>query len=383
MSSDAFLRAQVRENKVWKPYTYGFPYNAAQVIERTILFGLYANYYLNNQIYLDDIEATALSNLLTDYNSKIADLTLREQLIVAEIVTKRYVATIDSQIHDERMRTKGAKIDSEDAAWDAKITALEVDRAVLETLQTRLAAETEKTAARIAILGAQISNESIDSQMVDYEISQRELQVLKTNLATLRAQNEVIRTQLAVVNAGIELSEVDLQVARTKIQIEGVKQDIGKTAVMEIESDIVGARTDVLGTELNALRLQADLQSKQLAQIGVDIALYRGLLSDDSVASELRVAIADAEYARQDSGRYYRKEGARADADYRRTNADISTTIEQHKAALVEKLTEFDIELLAAALVNKQSINTGRVADAVVAASAVVSSRVVHEILAE
>ena len=159
MTIEARLRTTVRESKIWVPFLYSYPFDVSQGLERVTIYGLYAGSYLNLHDYLTEIETVELANMLTDYNEKIAELTTDEQILVATIVSKRYVAGIDKLIHDDKLVTKLADNTAKDAVWTAKIEALSVDRAVLDTLVEKVATETIKTAAKISELEAYIEIE--------------------------------------------------------------------------------------------------------------------------------------------------------------------------------------------------------------------------------
>ena len=123
MSLDAYNRNTQRESLTWRPFAFSFPFNSNQTTDRIIIYGLYSNSYLNQQQYLVAVEAVELTNLLNDYNIKIAGLTTDQQVVVADIVSKRYLAGIDKLIHDQKMVTKQSEIDAENLIWDAKIAA--------------------------------------------------------------------------------------------------------------------------------------------------------------------------------------------------------------------------------------------------------------------
>jgi len=56
MSDEARARSTAREARIWKPFSYSFPFNNNQIADRITIFGLYANAYLNGQKYLKEIK---------------------------------------------------------------------------------------------------------------------------------------------------------------------------------------------------------------------------------------------------------------------------------------------------------------------------------------
>ena len=257
MSDEAYARSTGRETRIWKPFVYSFPFTAEQTSDRITIFGLYANSYLNGHKYLQEIEAEDLANLLADYNARIADLTAQQQLVVADIVSKRYLASIDKIIHDGKMDLEQAKIDSDSDIMDARIAALSADRAALDTMAAKVAAETTKTQARITELEAYIALEGIHLSEVDIEIAQKELQSAKLDNEKLNAQNEVLRLQVATLETAMELIEIDLKIARTAVDIAETERAIAKIGLLADDLTIAQAHTQVeeAGIPISAARI--------------------------------------------------------------------------------------------------------------------------------
>ena len=243
MSLDAYNRNTQRESLTWRPFAFSFPFNSNQTTDRIIIYGLYSNSYLNQQQYLVAVEAVELTNLLNDYNIKIAGLTTDQQVVVADIVSKRYLAGIDKLIHDQKMVTKQSEIDAENLIWDAKIAALASDQAALLTLDAKVQTEILKTNAKIAELQANIEMEAYRLNEVDMEISEKEIQAAKVDIEKLTTANAVLKIQIDIVNAAIQLVEVDLQIARTKVDITNVNREIAKIGFKAIDLLIEKART--------------------------------------------------------------------------------------------------------------------------------------------
>jgi hypothetical protein len=257
MSDEAYARSTTREAKIWNPFSYSFPFNADQTADRTIIFGLYANAYLNGHKYLNEIESEELANLLTDYNTKIAGLTAQETIVVADIVSKRYLANIDKLIHDQKMTTKQAEIDNEDDIMDARIAALEADREGLETMAVKVATETTKTQARITELETYIELEGINLSLAEVEVVEKEITSARLDNDKLNMANAILEIQIQTVETAQELVDIDVKIARTKLDIANTERDIAKIGLMNDELAIEQAKTalEQAGIPISAARI--------------------------------------------------------------------------------------------------------------------------------
>lgn len=274
MSTDAYLRANSRENKMFTPFVYSFPFNADQVTERGIIYGLYSNSSLNQNTYLVEIETIELINLLTDYNSKIAELTMKEQIVVADIVSKRYLAGIDKLIHDEKMATKSEEINAQDAEWTAKIAALAADQAALTTMSAKVVAETEKMTAKIAELESYIETEGYQLSIVDIEITEREIQSSKVTIEILNAANATLKIQADIVAMATELLDVDLRVARIKLDSAGTEREIAKIDLLDNDLKIAQAETEKLSLEEPMYTSRAALAAAKKTAMDGEVDYY-------------------------------------------------------------------------------------------------------------
>lgn len=281
MSDDAYARSTAREARVWTPFSYSFPFTDEQTSNRIMIFGLYANSYLNGHKYLQELEAEDLANLLADYNSNLADLTAQQQMVVADIVSKRYLASIDKIIHDEKMATEVIKLSAENDEWDAKIAALSADRAALDTMAAKVTAETTKTQAKITELEAYIALEGIHLSEVDIEIAQKELQSAKLDVQKLTVANEILRIQVETVNKASELIDIDARIARTQADVAETERNIAKidllandviieqaqTVIAKAEEDVEGAKNTLIiakGADLDAEQtFQSSLMTRE------------------------------------------------------------------------------------------------------------------------
>lgn len=250
MSEEAIARSMIRETKIWSPFSWSYRFNEAETAERTLIYGLYSNAYLNGHTYLRQIDDTELANLLTDYNNKIAQLNNEEQIIVADIVSKRYLAGIDKLIHDQKMITMRAKIDTESNLADARYAALAADQAALTTMAAKVAAEEEKNVARIAELQAYIQIEGINLSDVEREIAEKEIQALRVENQKLNTNNEILRLQVQIIQTATELIDIDVRMAGTQVNIAETERSIAKIGLLADDLTLAQAETSIIESQI-------------------------------------------------------------------------------------------------------------------------------------
>jgi len=277
MTTQAFQRAQAREQKIWPAFIYSAAFNAAQKTERTLLYGLYSGAFLNMHNYLADIEATSLENLLDDYNSKLAELDNQGTLLLNSIAAKRYLAGIDVLLNDQKLATRELKRQAEEAEWDARMAALETDRAALSTLATKLSTARKQTEAKIAELQTHIAIEGMNLSLAEIEATEKEIQLAEMDLKVLRSAIEIAKIQMAVVQEGLELVEIELKKQRLRLDIAEVQNRIARTTAMEADLDVAEARVAVSTAELAAMEAELATLEARGAIIDAEIARQAAL----------------------------------------------------------------------------------------------------------
>jgi len=293
----AFDNSQTREATLWEPFLhYGF-YNDVQEAERAVIFGLYSNSYRNNDAYIQGVYGIALANIIAEFDSKMAQLSVEEQKLVMDIVTKRYVLSLDGLVHDSKMVTELKKINAQSDEWDAKMAALATDRAALETLRVKIAAEIKKINARIMELQAYIQLEVAQLAMVDIDIAEKNLALGNKNvqlaekdieesrkdIAILNAANDIAKIQLQIVEAGLQLVEVDMKVARTRVDIAQTENQIAKAGMAESELEVAIARTAAEEAELATYDSKLDLARMQVESIAKEVTNAESAIQDDGL----------------------------------------------------------------------------------------------------
>lgn len=259
MSGNAYNRAVARETKIWKPFGYSFPFTLHQAADRIIIMGLYASSYLNNHKYLQEVESEELAYLLADYNAKMAELTTQQQIVVADIVGKRYLASVDKLIHDQKMISKQQGIDYDNALMDAKFAALEADRAALTTMAAKLDAARIDNAAKIAQLQAHIQIERYNKDAVEIEISEKEIQSAKVDIRKIDAQNDILKIQNETVAADTRLNKAEFE--KLEKEIQSGRVDIRK---VDTQNDILKIQNETVAAGARLVKMDIEQAEQEL-----------------------------------------------------------------------------------------------------------------------
>jgi len=378
MSDEARARAIAREGKFWKPFAYSFAFNSEQTAERVIIFGLYSGSYKNHHAYLVEIEAEDLLNLLNDYNTKISELSAQQQVILDNIILKRYLAGVEKLIHDEKMVTKSAEVSAEAAEMDAKIAALTADQAILATLQAKVTAETTKTTARIAELQALIQMEEIRSNEVDIEIAEKEIQEAKLDLEILNAANAVLKIQLETVEAGLKLIDVDVSIARTNIDIESTRRNIARTELLEGDLEVEQARTAAAEAEKAIIESRKTLAEKKLEVAGSETELYKKMVAHEKEMKTIKVDTLEADQDRRIAAIEDRKTEAEFRNDVKEDAVDFDLETVRDAKDTQKDLDDDRVSVMERQVQNTGLVNAGEIEAARILAESVVTTSLAH-----
>jgi len=259
MSGNAYNRAVARETKIWKPFGYSFPFTLHQAADRIIIMGLYASSYLNNHKYLQEVESEELAYLLADYNAKMAELTTQQQIVVADIVGKRYLASVDKLIHDQKMISKQQGIDYDNALMDAKFAALEADRAALTTMSSKIETARINNEAKIAQLQAYIQIEGYNKDAVEIEISEKEIQSAKVDIRKIDAQNDILKIQNETVAADTRLNKAEFE--KLEKEIQSGRVDIRK---VDTQNDILKIQNETVAAGARLVKMDIEQAEQEL-----------------------------------------------------------------------------------------------------------------------
>jgi hypothetical protein len=378
MSTDAYQRNQNRETSLWNPFTYSCPFSSLQTDARTTVFGLYSNSYVNGQGYLIEIEAQELANVLADYNEKIARLSYEEQTILADIVTKRYLANIDKLIHDNKMVTYNLKIAAEEAEWDAKVAALSADQAALTTLAAKVASETDKTNARIQELQAMTQIESYNQSAMDIEIAEKELELSKEDLKILDAANGLLKIQINTVNAAMELVELDLRALNMGIQANEMDRSIAKTALLEKRLKVEQAKTDLAEAESDIIEAQAAIAEKRTAIALKELDSYEERVdhAQDTLANKL--VLMDAEQTRKLTAISDREDNALFDVSVKKDAANFNYTSAANDQDTQEAIDADRVGVIGYQAWSARTLDQAAINAAITAAQTEIATQLTH-----
>lgn len=262
MTDIIYDRAAVREHSIWNAFSYNGPFGATHSTERAILFGLYANTYLHGQNYLNEIETEDLAKLVDTYTFNMSQLSNDEAKTVLDIAAKRYVENITNQIHAADIVTRQQKLDALNDEYDAKMDALDADYAALETMRMKVQLAWDQAAQKIKELTAQTELESVNYQMVDIDIAEKELQAAKADLAVIEAGLKGLDIQLAITQTGLDITNTDLQITEAENEIDEIGIRVSETEVQEagVDLDITNAGIALNKSQADGERIKVDMQ---------------------------------------------------------------------------------------------------------------------------
>jgi hypothetical protein len=381
MSTEAYNRSIAREAKVWTPFAYSFPFDTAQTTERTTIFGLYSSAYLNRNKYLLEFETEDLANMLADYNLKIADLTQQETIILNDIVSRRYLASIDSIINDQKLATKEAKIEADEALWDAKTDALATDAAALETMAVKVATETEKTAARISEIQSYIEMESVHLDMADIEIAEKEIQSAKVDIQKLDTQNQVLKIQLETVRAAQELVDVAMKISRTKVDIAEVEKASNKIDLLASELTIEQARTDIAEAEIPVAQSKALLAVSKTDEIQAEVDYLATLGTQAGTAYQNKINLMNTRNAGNTDIITMRRQAVNLDNSNKLSLSGLDKTFTNNASILQVQLDAAKITTMGGHAWNVSQMASNEVANEKIKAAAIIGTTLTHTIM--
>lgn len=392
----AFDRSIARESKIWTPFIYSFPFEATQITDRATIFGLYSSAYLNRNKYLLEIETEDLANLLDDYNSKMADLTNQEAIVVQNIVSRRYIASIDTVIHDLNLATQSSQNDAKSNEWDAKfdalsvdeaelstlatkaadaiaehqarLAALDVDRAALNTLTSKVTSETLEYQARLSALSADEAMESTLSAQVNSrqqehfaklaslaadgaavntlasKVNSENLEY-QARLAALSADQAVLETMAARVTSEIEKTNAKITEIEAYIEMESVHLDMADIEIAEKEIQSSKVDLQKLDVTNDIIKIQIDTVKTAQGLIDIDLKIARAKVDKAQIDRNINsIDLLDSEWAIE-KARTQIAEAERDVADARATFAESRTTeaqaeIDYYTGTLTEQAEE-------------------------------------------
>lgn len=380
MSTDAYLRNSARESRIWKPFLYSFPFSAAQSADRSIIFGLYASSHLNKNKYLLEIETEDLANLLSNYNARIADLTADEQKVLAEIVSRRYLASIDQIIHDSKMATKQAGIEADEDIWDAKIAALSADEAALETMAAKVTSETQKTSARITEIQSYIEIEGINLSQVDIDIAEKEIQSSRVDIQKLDVANQILKIQMDTVGAAQEIVDIDLRIARSKVDVAEVNRTINKINLLDSELSIEQAQTAVAVAEIPVAEARVVLAEAKTDEVQAEIDHQTTLLSQEATKYAKKIDLMDTRHTGSLEKLAMQEEEQSLSHDLKKDASELDITFASADSTLQQNIDATRVSVMSRKASNEWSKSQAAIRVAETMAAANIATTLTHTV---
>jgi chromosome segregation ATPase len=343
-------RGRIREDRLWSTFSHD-PFGGNKII----LFGLYANTYLHGYAYLTELSGERLIQIVADFDNKMDRLSAEEQQVVMDLATKRYIDTIDNQIHDQKMTTKRSDIDAKDQEFDAKFEALESDRLAILTQRERLAQKIEKARAEILVLEARIAEEEVSSTQVIVDISKAELGEARTRLQILEAGLRGMNLQYDIANAAVQRADLLMDKQKTQQDLDLIPAALKEleAAIKNLEADQTRTETaiDMVDVDIGELENRKDRAEMDAESRNIDV----DLLDVDIAKAGLDTAMVDVEIL-ETQARTAREIARRADIEVDIAMVDIRIAqiqldIEKVNVQLVE--IEADIATMNARLLRK------------------------------
>jgi len=262
MTDIIYQRGAAREAHIWTAFAWNGPFGTLHSEERTILFGLYANTYLHGHNYLNEIETEDLAKLVDQYTLNMAMLTNDEAKTVLDITAKRYVENITQQLHEADMLTRQRKLDALDDEYDARTDALDADYAALETMRQKVQLAWDQAAQKIKDLEMRTELEDVNYQMVDIDISEKELQAARADLAVIEAGLKGLDIQLAITGTALDMTNTDLQITEAENRVDEIGIQVSETEVQEsgVDLDITNAGIALSKAQADGERTKVDIQ---------------------------------------------------------------------------------------------------------------------------
>jgi hypothetical protein len=127
-----------------------------------------------------------------------------------------------------RLNTKQRRIDAANEEIDYRIDALEADNAELETKRIQIDLEKEKADMEIKEIENKIRLEEIEQDFIAVEISNKQIDLARTEARILDSALKALNIQLAIVQVGLEITETDVRKTNYQADIAKIYADIAQ-----------------------------------------------------------------------------------------------------------------------------------------------------------
>ncbi len=264
-----------RERQIWQPFLHQYPPMTADVEAVHVhRMWIWSHSYRAGYQYLTALTDWQLAMIAEIHAGDMRRLDAEHQALLYDLGARLYLKRIDIAIKDDRLPIREAKLNAEKAEVQARIDALEADRAQLDVLRTKIERARADAQARIAELKAKIQMEGVERAQIDVEEAKIKLQQVETDLQIAEAALLALEYQLGVTEAAIDLLMEDVTQSKREAQNAGLEADIAAKGLVHIEQSIEQAR---LAADQHAL--DGD-ESRQEAAFARDAADQENLEAD-------------------------------------------------------------------------------------------------------
>lgn len=253
---------------------------------RAQILGLYSGHNENGYKYLIEVATADLAFIWEDYLSDMQNLDADHTTTLAELWLKEHMAEVDDAIVRNKFITMQQKNEELDAYYQARISALDVDRAALETKRRELEYLKNQIANQIQRTLIQIQKEEIEKNLVQIEVLNKQLAVQRERQRYIDIGIDVTEYQQKLTSAGYELALLDSEF--NKFALENRKLDLKESALsvqnlkyaaqlirLHAELDAAGLRlyradTESMENDTKSRRIDLDLIQEQLRKLKLE-----------------------------------------------------------------------------------------------------------------
>lgn len=265
-----------RESRIWRPFQFVMPSTEEQRRAKAMVFGMYANAYRNGLDYMQAYKEAELEMIVADYDQKMAALSAEEQKAIFDILTRRYLSSIDRAVHDAKIEGMREQVDDDSAMMDARFESLEADWLAVETLRVRLEQQERLTEARIQVLKAQLAQEEANRKLADIDIANREIDVARKETESAGMDVSLANKDLEIARAELSKQERETRLLGQDVEIEQKDLQISRAELEKQERDlrVVRAGHDILRTQMGVIEagIKEIEHRRDLARMDIDKA---------------------------------------------------------------------------------------------------------------
>ncbi len=284
-SVDAAIdRARFRDRTIWPAFQYGGA--GGDVSVRWFL--VFMNRGEGGWAQLREYAVEELSLIVFEANRTLADVDSDAAMLAAEIVLKRYLATVDDAMERAGLDTRRIRNASELDYFRAQILAVETDRVGLETAQMETSLQLSRIRLECDKLRAEIRGEGLHLSEAEREVAESELRKAEADLRLQSVRLEVIGAQRQLAETALESLGIDLEKASATARVAEIEGRMARLAGEPIRLQIEQAQTlatqeGISGDQERRTALTAI--EKDAAILDQALTSWRSSMQDDQLAS--------------------------------------------------------------------------------------------------